>query len=145
MIPATIDIGGAWDVLPPGLHEASLAEVRESFATDPHRLLLYRGLVRGCDSLRTAGCTVVYLDGSYATAKPRPGDFDVCWEPSGVDLGRLDPVLLDFRYMRLNQKRKYGGEFFPSTALADRTRTFVDYFRVEKVTGLEKGLILIRL
>ena len=79
------------------------------------------------------------------TEKPIPRDFDACWDPAGVDLAKLDPVLQDFRNMRRNQKLKYGGEFFPSISLADGTRTFLEFFRVEKTTGLEKGLILIRL
>ncbi len=79
------------------------------------------------------------------TGKPKPGDFDACWDTAAVDLKRLDPVLKDFSNMRKNQKLKYLGEFFPSSSLADGTHTFLEYFRVEKTTGLEKGLILIRL
>jgi len=85
------------------------------------------------------------LDGSYVTEKPSPGDFDACWDPAGVDLGRLDPVLMDFSNKRRNQRLKYGGEFFPATVLADGTRTFLEYFQVEKNTGLAKGLIVVRL
>lgn len=140
-----VDIGGAWDVLPPGLHEASIDEVELAFARDSRRRMLVDGIRRGCDSLQAAGCSMVYLDGSFVTAKPQPGDFDMCWDPVGVNLSLLDPVLLDFSNGRFNQKLKYGGEFFPSTVLADGTLTFLDYFRVEKITGLEKGLILIRL
>ena len=145
MIPALVDIGAPWEVLPPGLHQASLDEVEATFGDDAHRKHLGDSLRKGCEALRLAGCSVVYVDGSYVTAKPGPGDFDVCWEPAGVDLTRLDPVLKDFSNNRRNQKLKYGGEFFPSVALADGTRSFLEYFQVEKTTGLAKGLILIRL
>jgi hypothetical protein len=34
---------------------------------------------------------------------------------------------------------------FPSCATADGALTFVEYFSIDKETGLEKGLILVRL
>ncbi len=145
MIPDQVDIGAPWRVLPPGLHEASLDEIEAAFATDPHRRCLWDGFRRGCEELRHAGCRVVYLDGSYATEKPIPGDFDVCWDPGGVDLAKLDPVLTDFSQMRARQKLKYGGEFFPACANADGISTFLEYFQVEKNTGMRKGLLLVRL
>jgi len=145
MIPATVDIGASWQVLPPGVHDATLDEVKRAFANGPHREGLFNGLVRGCVALGQAGCRALYLDGSFVTDKPDPGDFDACWDPEGVDLNKLEPVLLDFKEARKNQKAKYGGEFFPSPALADGTRTFVDFFQVEKETGLKKGVVLIRL
>ena len=145
MIPQTVDIGALWQVLPPGVHEATLDEVGIAFATDPYRQRLFDGLQRGCVALEQAGCRALFLDGSYVTDKPDPGDFDACWDPKGVDFKKLDPVLLDFAEARKNQKTKYGGEFFPSPALADGTRTFVDFFQVEKETGLKKGVVLIRL
>ncbi|MBU2600829.1 MAG: hypothetical protein KKA32_01485 [Actinobacteria bacterium] len=145
MIPARVDIGAPWKVLPCGLHQATLNEVEATFGDGAHRRSLCDGLRRGCEALRLAGCRVVYLDGSYVTEKPSPGDFDACWDPAGVDLGRLDPVLMDFSNKRRNQRLKYGGEFFPATVLADGTRTFLEYFQVEKNTGLAKGLIVVRL
>jgi len=140
-----MDIGAAWKVLPPGIHDATFRDVECHFATNEKRKILYDGLRRGCRSLKSAGCVVVYLDGSYVTEKRAPGDFDVCWDPEGVDPAKLDPVLLDFDDRRRNQKRKYGGEFFPSSAKADGSRTFVDFFRTDRDTGKEKGIIRIRL
>jgi hypothetical protein len=87
----------------------------------------------------------VYLDGSFVTGKPEPGDFDVCWDPTGVDPSRLDPVLLDFSDGRKAQQEKYCGEFFPSSARADGRLTFVDFFQVDKLSGEAKGIARIRL
>ena len=95
--------------------------------------------------MKKAGCSIVYLDGSYITSKPSPLDFDVCWDPIGVDPTKLDPVLLDFSNKRNNQKLKYGGEFFPSSSKADGSHTFVDFFRMDKESGKEKGIIRIQL
>ena len=132
-------------MLPPGVHEATFSDIERCFVTNERRKTLYEGLLRGCQSLKSAGCALVYLDGSYVTEKPTPGDFDLCWDPTGVDPTELDPVLLDFDNRRRNQKQKYGGEFFPSSARADGSRTFVDFFRTDRDTGKEKGIILIRL
>ena len=145
MIPATVDIGAPWRVLPPGLHEASLDEVESVFGGSVWRKTLCDGFRRGCDDLRLAGCRCVYLDGSFVTEKPTPGDYDACWDPAGVDLNMLHPVLKDFSDQRRRQKLKYRGEFFPSPSLADGTRTFLEFFAVEKTTGRPKGLVLVRL
>ena len=119
MIPESVDIGGSWKVLPRGLHNGTLAEVKKRFATNETRKTLYAGLFKACIELQTAGCKVIFLDGSYVTDKPNPGDFDLCWDPTHVNAHKLDPVFLDFSNLRKNQKLKYGGEFFPSSAKAD--------------------------
>ena len=145
MIPESVDINGVWNVLPPGIHDATLGEVEERFATNDRRKLLYKGLREGVDSLKNAGCGTVFLDGSFVTDKPNPGDFDACWDPAGVDAKKLDPVLLDFSGARSRQKLNYGGEFFPSSAKADGAQTFVEYFQTDRHTGKPKGIIRIRL
>jgi len=145
MIPSVINIKGVWDVLPPGIHDATMDEVEQRFATTIHRQILFDGFKRGAKALQAAGCKTIFLDGSYVTTKTTPGDFDACWDPSGVDLRKIDPVLLDFNNKRQNQKRKYGGEFFLSSAKADGVQTFLDYFQVDKNTGKAKGVIRIQL
>ena len=93
-----------------------------------------------------AGCGCLYLDGSYVTAKPLPGDYDACWEPAGVEEGLLDPVFLDFDDERAAQKAKYQGEFFPSSALVGGVgSTFLEFFQLERFSGLKKGIVQIEL
>jgi len=145
VIPVLVDIGASWKTLPPGVHDASPEEVREIFAINLRRKALFKGLIRACKSLKSAGCTVIYLDGSYVTEKSIPGDYDVCWDPTNVDLSKLDPIFLDLRNGRASQKSKYGGEFFPSSIKADGSNNFVEYFQVDKETGMEKGIIRIHL
>ena len=96
--------------------------------------------------LWTAGCSRIYLDGSYVTAKPIPGDYDVCWDPAGVDGGQLAPVFRDFSNGRAMQKARYGGEFFPSSAVADTVgSTFLEFFQLERFTGKRKGILEVAL
>lgn len=147
MIPPLITLtGAAWDVLPPGVHPASLDEVHAAFATNARRSDLFEGLIEALMRLKFAGCRTVYLDGSYVTGKPHPGDFDVCWDPTGVDRAKLDSVFLDFRNGRAAQKAAFKGEFFPSAmTCADVGRTFLDFFQLDRFTGKQKGIVSISL
>jgi len=102
-------------------------------------------------NLKSAGCRRVYLDGSFVTDKEGalglpPKDYDVCWEVSGVDPTRLDPVLLDFSKGRAAQKAKFLGELFPAETPEGVTgRTFLEFFQIDKRTGNPKGIIAIDL
>jgi hypothetical protein len=145
VIPPFVDIGAPWKVLPPGLHDATLDEVEARYAYNEKRRTLFTGFRKGCEALQKAGCNIVYLDGSYITEKEKPGDFDALWETDNVDGNKLDPVLLDFEELRKKQKEKFHGEFFPSSFFAEisSTRSFLDFFQVDRDTGIAKGIIRI--
>ena len=147
MIPSLIDLGSPtpWPVLPPGVHDASLMEIHSSFATTPHRQWLFDGFLRVIDALRLAGCSVVYLDGSFVTGKPHPDDFDGCWSIAGVDPHKVDPVLFVFDNFRAAQKAKYFGEMFFAEFENKPGQTFLDFFQIEKFSGREKGILRIRI
>ena len=147
MIPALVPLTGSpWLVLPPGIHQATLNEVAASFAINPRRIELFAGFVDASGRLLHAGCMTVYLDGSYVTGKPLPADFDACWDPSGVDSSRLDPVFLQFANGRAAQKAAFKGEFFPSSMMCvDVGQAFVDFFQQDRFTGKQKGIISISL
>jgi len=134
--------------LPPGIHQATWEELERAFGSGAVRARLLDGLYRVALALRAAGCETLYVDGSFVTTKEKPGDFDACWEPIGVDASRLDPVLLDFSNARLSQRLKYGGEIFPSSFRAEAKpphRTFIEFFQQDKDTGMPKGIIAIDL
>lgn len=99
-------------LLPAGIHWATWKEVGTRFGTNSQRKKLLGGLKRAADALKVAGCTTIYLDGSFVTAKPLPSDYDACWEMANVTVPKLDPVFLDFSNKRAAQKAKYLGEFF---------------------------------
>lgn len=147
MIPPLIDLGSPapWPVLPPGIFEASLSEIKMAFATTPHREWLFAGFLRMAAALQAAGCQTAYLDGSFTTEKPHPDDYDGCWDHNGMDFARLDPVLLIFAGKREEQKRKYQGEMFPALTLNGTSGTFLDFFQIEKFSGLPKGILRISL
>lgn len=132
--------------LPPGIHWATWRELRDRFGTTWWRRRLLAGLRAALENLRGAGCLTVYVDGSFVSSKSEPGDFDACWELAGVDLERVDPVLLTFDDRRAAQKAKYGGELFPVSAEAGgEDHTFLDFFQTDKETGDRKGIVALEL
>ena len=142
MIPSFDERGN----LPPGIHPATWDEIVERYATNERRGQLLDGLRIAIESLRAAGCARVYLDGSFVTDKDVPGDFDACWEVSGVDPALLDPVLLDFSDRRAAQKARYGGELFPAQLAAEPVGTaFLSYFQRDRQTGDPKGIVALDL
>ncbi|MHB1496773.1 MAG: DUF6932 family protein [Acidimicrobiales bacterium] len=140
MIPPFDDLGR----LPLGEHVATWEEVVERFGWNSHRRRLLDGLADGLEALSSAGCRQVWLNGSFVTAKDEPADFDTCWDLDGVDLDRVDPVLLDLSAGRRAQKARFGGEFFPNVVEADSGLVFADFFQNDRETG-RKGIIVVHL
>ena len=132
--------------LPPGVHRATWNELYARFGTTPWRRRLLVGLRAALENLQNAGCLTAYVDGSYVSAKLEPDDFDACWEEAGVDLDRLDPVLLTFADGRAAQKARYGGELFPASAVAGLGEgVFLSFFQTDKDTGARKGIVALHL
>ena len=132
--------------LPTGVHWATWDEICARFGTTPWRRRLLVGLRAALQNLRSAGCQTAYLDGSFVSSKSAPRDFDACWEETGVDLNRLDPVLLTFAGGRAAQKAKFGGELFPAaTVVGSGGGVFLDFFQTDKDTGAPKGIVALDL
>lgn len=147
MIPDLVDLGqpAVWRVLPPGIHLATMREIGERFAVNPDRIRLFEGFVRVVSALRLAGCSTVYLDGSFTTDKPCPNDYDGCWDLTGVDPHKLDPVLLQYDNSRAAQKAKYFGEMFIANLPASPSEIYLEFFQTEKDTGKKKGILKIEI
>jgi hypothetical protein len=131
--------------LPPGIHVATWQELEARFGINARRREILDGLLRALQALKAAGCTQVYVDGSFVTSKELPGDFDGCWDDAGVDYDRLDPVLLEFKNHRAAQKAKFDGEMFVASTGADPMGTlFLDFFQRDR-DGRAKGIVQIDL
>ncbi|HUG69303.1 MAG TPA: hypothetical protein VMM76_16245 [Pirellulaceae bacterium] len=145
MLPDFDDIGN----LPPGAHEATWDEIVLRFSWTSRRRELLAGLKVAMDPLREAGCRRVFVNGSFVTDKDEPGDIDVAWDPTGVDVDRLlelEPVFGDFDHGRAAQKAKFGCEFFPSSFAADLVgNTFLAFFQIDKETEAKKGIVALDL
>lgn len=131
--------------LPYGIHDAEWEEFVARFGLSPRRQFLLTGLRDALDQLAKAGCGTVYVDGSFATSKAFPLDYDACYDVDGVDPALLDPVFRDMANGRRAQKRKYGGEFLPATALHAATGFgFLEFFQMDR-NGRPKGIVRLAL
>jgi hypothetical protein len=144
MLPAFDSEGN----LPPGIHSCTWEEFVARFGVTPHRLNLIAGLNLAMMQLQEAGCSTIYIDGSFVTKKLIPGDFDACWDTNGVDVNKLiaiAPTLLKFDAKRASQKAEYGGELFPAEFLANAAgNCFLEFFQIDR-DGNPKGLVAINL
>lgn len=145
MIPKLISYPNiGFKVLPEGVHPASLQEVKDVFTFSDRRILLFNGLLAGALALSRVGCKNLYLDGSYVTSKYDPGDYDVAWDPEGVNVALLDPVFAEIDYPRVSQKNKFQGEFLPTDDLNDAHPTYmVNFFQNIRFSNVKKGILLI--
>ncbi|HBY75709.1 MAG TPA: hypothetical protein DEG47_01565, partial [Cyanobacteria bacterium UBA11148] len=85
--------------LPPGVHFCQWEEFKERFGNTLRRRRMIDGLEVAITQLKAVGCRTIYIDGSFVTTKPDPGDFDACWEDNGVDIDYLKflaPTLYNF-------------------------------------------------
>ncbi len=146
MIPNFNDIGN----LPAGMHQATWEEFYERFGYTPHRRKLLDGLELAMRQLRDVGCKCIWVDGSFVTAKERPGDYDACFLEDGMDdwpIIELKTCFLDSTSER--QLKRYGGEFFSSTLIVGSDdkiprRKYLEYFQSDD-DDIPKGIIEIRL
>jgi hypothetical protein len=132
-------------LLPPGEHQAQWDEIEARFGWNLRRRQLLDGLAEGLELLAGAGCTRVWLNGSFVTAKDEPGDFDCVWSPTGVDraaLQRTAPELLDVSDHRAGQKARFGGEFLPNVTEAASGRQFAEFFKSDR-DDIAKGIVVI--
>lgn len=131
--------------LPPGVHLVTWDEIRQRYGRTQRRRLLLAGLRAGLEALKSAGCQRAYINGSFVTRESKPHDFDALWEFAGVDLARLDSVLLDIDPPRQGQKRKYRGEFMPVDSSGGPLGTaLLDFFQKDRA-GHAKGIIAVNL
>lgn len=128
-------------LLLPGVHEANFEEVLAVLAPTPWREWLAVGLRLALTDLAAAGCRAAYLDGSYVTDKTAPGDYDLCWDRTGVTRDHLHPVLEMLAWPRHEQKARYRGDVLPNVVETGSGLLFVDFFQVHKETGATKGIV----
>jgi hypothetical protein len=92
MIPKLLRNGN----LPQGIHETTWKQFCKRFGQTEHRRSLIKGLASALKDLSAAGCKMVYINGSFITAKDLLEDYDLCWSIDGVVPEKLNPALLDF-------------------------------------------------
>jgi hypothetical protein len=79
--------------LPPGIHRATLQELRDRLGWGRKRKELLDGLEKALRIMGSCGVERVYVDGGFVTDKPRPKDIDVCYDaPENADLAAMYPI-----------------------------------------------------
>ncbi len=131
-------------LLPSGEHRVSWDDVLDRFGWNLVRRRQLDGLSEGLELLAEAGCRRVWLNGSFVTAKDEPGDFDVVWDPIGVDTDQLDPIFFDLADGRRAQKDRFGGEFLPDVVESVSGLRFAEFFQRDR-GGEAKGIIVLEL
>lgn len=133
--------------LPPGVHWAEWQEFKERFGYNRRRRQLMTGLEMVMQDLQAAGCRVIYIDGSFTTIEPNPGDFDACYDDETVDKDYLRinaPRLFNY-HDRAGQKARYKGEVFPSDQpVGDYGENSFEFFQTDR-RKRKKGIIAIDL
>jgi hypothetical protein len=138
--------------LPPGDHQATLEEIASRLGFTPRRQWLVKGLRTAVEAFWAAGIVEIYIDGSFCTEKPDPGDIDGYWvEPDSGAYERIDPYWIDFELVLATSVRKwkwrmwvdYGVEFFIHPAMqATPGLGFPEFFRQDR-EGQPRGVIRI--
>lgn len=138
-------------LLPAGIHEATLSEVRERFGAfreSERRVQLYGRLEQLAASLRGSHLFLaVIVDGSFVTAKLQPEDIDLIvvlhrshdW---AADLSASDYAL----FSRPALRRKFQFDvLFAAEGGADYER-YIEFFgRVRDAASARKGMVRINL
>ncbi len=139
-----LEFGGMTKNLRSGIHALSWVDAEKQLAFNDRRKQLMAGFLEACRALKAAGATKVYLDGSFASKKANPADWDACFDMNGVDSKKLDPVLLDMKDGRAAQKKKYLGEMFPAEGIAMLGEPYLSFFQHTR-EGKPKGIVSIDL
>jgi hypothetical protein len=127
-----------------------MQEIGRRLAFTPRRRWLLKGVRVAVNAFWNAGIEEIYIDGSFCTEKPDPGDVDGYWvEPDLGVYDRLDPYWIDFERIFVPQVRKWkwrmwaghGVEFFIHPVMQAGPDTgFPEFFRQDR-EGRPRGVV----
>ena len=131
-------------LLPLGLHEATISEIRAALGFTERRKGLMDGLERFVQVWSDSGLLEYsVIDGSFATAKPEPGDVDVLLVPKAEALYSRPTDFSDLAMSHSRDrdftKREFGCEAF-ITMGRDDLAEWLDFFGTDR-RGRQRGLI----
>jgi hypothetical protein len=141
-------------LLPPGLHDVTVAELDNHFLSEFSDSVTRPGLIAGLraflDALRRVGVTCeVWIDGSFSTYKLDPNDVDLVVFASPQDLDQLDPDKQEFfagLMDRLDARRKFGCDVLFAVAGDPNFRSYwrgwYGFDRHERPKGIAKLVVV---
>jgi hypothetical protein len=138
-------------VLPPGIFDCTLAEVRErfgSFQISDQRRRLFARLEELCGAMQRSGLfKALLVDGSFVTGKSAPNDIDlVAVLRPGHDFERDLPMSEYALVSRAMLRRRFAFDVLIAEQDSQPCRTYVDFFsRVRDNPGVRKGILHVNL
>ncbi len=128
--------------LPKGIYKSTWDEFCIRFGTNKIRKQLLDGLKKLIIELSKAGCSAVYVDGSFVTKKELPNDYDLCWKMDKVFIERLDPILLNYTDAgKEKMMDKYLGDIRGAEfSVRETGNTYLHFFQHDR-NGNAKGII----
>jgi len=134
--------------LPEGIHEATFAEVQQKLGFSRKREQLLNKMKYLIEICQLMGCDVIYLDGSFVSAKIAPNDYDACWDCTKNKKQVMSKVCESYLNADSEtQKDFFGGEIYPAFAKAPLNEdiSILTYFQRVQFCNEHKGIIKIRL
>ena len=132
--------------LPPGEHLVSWTEFTTRYGYNARRAAILENIRAWLAHIQVAGCRTAWIDGSFVCEKAIPGDYDACWDVTGVDRSLIDPRLvgmtdLDFQAT----KAAYGGDIRPDLASPPASiQYYIKFFQRDR-QNRSKGIIRLNL
>lgn len=149
MMPIPVFTGDG--LLPPGVHDATLGELKERFGRVQRseiRVRLMEHLEGYVEEVRKAGVGLELLvDGSFVTSKDEPGDVDcvLILDPNVKIQSVLSPAKYNVISKRM-VRRRHGIDLFAVPADSASVKTWTGFFgQVRGLPGQTKGLVRILL
>jgi hypothetical protein len=80
--------------LPPGEYLVTWTEFATRYGYNAHRQAILDNIRSWIAHVQAAGCRTAWIDGSFICAKESPGDYDACWDVTGVNRSLVNPHLV---------------------------------------------------
>ena len=131
------------------IFEMSWEEFKELFGYNEKRRWLLEGMELAISDFKKIGCKAFYADGSLVTSKEEPGDYDICWDDTGMELLKAwqkCPELFDIGRNGQKIKDRYRGDVVPANNCPDPDSgiNFVAYFMKDQ-EDRKKGIIRVEI
>jgi hypothetical protein len=131
-------------LLPPGIHQASVEELKARFAVfdrSDARFRLFKRLEAFIEQARRSGIVKrLLVVGSFVTAKAEPNDFDCLLVFSSSIVGQeLAPVQYNLLSRRM-ARRLYGGDVTPALEGSAALAEYLEFFQTSR-EGNRMGIV----
>jgi hypothetical protein len=138
-------------LLPVGIHDATLDEIRQrfgSFQGSDRRMRLFANFEQLVMQLRKSSrFSAIIVDGSFVTAKPVPEDIDVIVVLQRGRDWTADPGPSDYALVsRSALRRRFGFDAFLAAEGGADYERYVEFFgRLRETSSIRKGMLRIEL